>query len=111
MTRIATQGSAGSDFPFYVESFQLKYSNTSIDWRDYSEHGQTKVTINLLRVKSTSTVSHGNFEMKFLPVALWIKSLDSVTIQMTNPIPRARDFFLRRFHLGKIVHTLNVASP
>ena len=48
--------------------------------------------------------------MKFLPVALWIKSLDSVTIQMTNPIPRARDLFLRRFHPGKIVHTLNVAS-
>lgn len=50
VTRIATQGSAGSDFPFYVESFQLKYSNTSIDWLDYSEHGQPKVTINLLRV-------------------------------------------------------------
>ena len=49
MTRIATQGSAGSDFPFYVESFQLKYSNTSIDWLDYSEHGQPKVTINLLK--------------------------------------------------------------
>ena len=70
MTRIATQGSAGSDFPFYVESFQLNYSNTSIDWRDYSEYGQTKVTINLFRVKTTSKISHGNFKMKFLPVAL-----------------------------------------
>lgn len=40
---MATQGSSGSAFPFYVESFQFKYSNNSLDWTEYSENGITKV--------------------------------------------------------------------
>ena len=44
MTKIATQGSGGTDFPFYVESFQFKYSNNSMHWHEYSEYGKTKVS-------------------------------------------------------------------
>ena len=40
---MATQGSYGSSFPFYVESFQFKYSNNSVDWKEYSENGIAKV--------------------------------------------------------------------
>lgn len=40
---MATQGSSGSAFPFYVESFQFKYSNNSLDWTEYSENGMAKV--------------------------------------------------------------------
>ena len=43
VTRVATQGSAESNFPFYVKSFKFKYSNDSIVWREYSEYGRTKV--------------------------------------------------------------------
>ncbi|XP_078374347.1 neuropilin-1a-like [Oculina patagonica] len=42
VTRVATQGSYGSPFPFYVESFQFKYSNNSVDWIEYSENGLAK---------------------------------------------------------------------
>ena len=45
VTRVATQGSYGSAFPFYVESFQFKYSNNSIDWMEYSENGIAKVRL------------------------------------------------------------------
>lgn len=43
MTRVATQGSSGTEFPFYVESFQFKYSNNSLEWTEYSENGIAKV--------------------------------------------------------------------
>lgn len=43
VTRVATQGSSGTDFPFYVKSFQFKYSNTSTEWFEYSENGIAKV--------------------------------------------------------------------
>ncbi|KAJ7391350.1 hypothetical protein OS493_018393 [Desmophyllum pertusum] len=42
VTRVATQGSSGTDFPFYVKSFQFKYSNTSTEWFEYSENGIAK---------------------------------------------------------------------
>ena len=40
---MATQGSSGTAFPFYVESFQFKYSNNSLEWTEYSENGIAKV--------------------------------------------------------------------
>ena len=40
---MATQGSSGTAFPFYVQSFQFKYSNNSLEWTEYSENGITKV--------------------------------------------------------------------
>jgi len=40
---VATQGSSGTAFPFYVQMFQFKYSNNSLEWTEYSENGITKV--------------------------------------------------------------------
>ena len=40
---MATQGSSGTAFPFYVETFQFKYSNNSLEWTEYSENGIAKV--------------------------------------------------------------------
>ena len=36
---MATQGSGS----FFVKNFQLKYSNNSVEWLDYSENGIIKV--------------------------------------------------------------------
>lgn len=57
VTRVATQGSGGTDFPFYVKSFKFKYSNNSIDWLEYSEYGKTKVRIVFLVLSSFLEIS------------------------------------------------------
>lgn len=51
VTRVATQGSSGTVFPFYVKSFQFKYSNNSLEWTEYSENGIAKVNASERRRK------------------------------------------------------------
>ena len=53
---MATQGSSGTAFPFYVESFQFKYSNSSLEWTEYSENGIPKVNQKGVGRSKTETV-------------------------------------------------------
>ena len=43
VTRVATQGASS----FFVTRFQLKFSNNSIEWLDYTENGIVKVKLKI----------------------------------------------------------------
>ena len=45
VTRVATQGASS----FFVTRFQLKFSNNSIEWLDYTENGIVKVKLKISR--------------------------------------------------------------